>query len=127
MFELFRGKESYLSAIKNMDIDDLNEYLKHEEKEELIHSEALLEIQKNASTISVLESLYVGINERRNGYATDMLQEYLRKVKNDCFVLLAEKSNDNEFFKIQNFYKAHGFVVIDEDDILSVMYKKNWN
>lgn len=126
MFELFRGKESYLAAIKNMDYDNLAEYLIHEEKESILNDSHIIEIKKNASTISVLESIYVGVSERRNGYATDMLLEYLRKVKNDCFVLLAEKSNDTEEFKIQNFYKSHGFVVIDEDDIFSVMYKKNW-
>ena len=126
MFELFRGKESYLAAIKNMDYDDLAEYLIHEEKESILNDSHIIEIKKNASTISVLESIYVGVSERRNGYATDMLLEYLRKVKNDCVVLLAEKSNDTEEFKIQNFYKSHGFVVIDEDDIFSVMYKKNW-
>lgn len=126
MFELFRGKESYLSAIKNMDYDDLKEYLIHEEKECILETPEIMDIEKNASTISVLESVYVGINERRNGYATDMILEYLRKVRNDCVVLLAEKSNDTDEFKIQNFYKTHGFIVIDEDDVFSVMYKKSW-
>lgn len=127
MFELFRGKESYLSAIKNMDVDELDNYLILEERSCVLDHEYIKEIKKNASTISILESIYVGKNERQQGLASDMMQEYLRKVKNDCFLLLAEKSGDTEIFKIQSFYKKYGFIVIDEDDIFSIMYKKNWN
>lgn len=126
MFDLFRGKESYLSAITNMDFDDLKEYLIHEEKEAVLTNPHILEIKKNAATISCLESVYVGINERRQGYATDMISEYMRKVKNDCLILLAEKSNDSENFKIKEFYSKHGFIEIEECDIFTIMYKKRW-
>lgn len=123
-FELSRGNYNYLKALKNIDIEEVDNYLKKEEMEDIFKTEGYNEI-KDKALFSILESVYVLPEDRGDGIGTDMVYEYLRKVKADVYILLADVSNDTDKFSVERFYNQFGFKTIYQDEIFPIMVKTN--
>lgn len=121
-FEIKRGQYNYLLAEKNLEIEDVIEYLKKEEMEAIFEVEMFKKIRKE-NVFSILSSVYVHPDEREQGFATDMMYEYLKKVKANVYILLADVSNDSDEFSIEKFYNKFGFKTIYQDEIFPIMVK----
>ncbi|MBM26364.1 MAG: hypothetical protein CL760_11960 [Chloroflexi bacterium] len=117
------GKESYLFAETNLDIETVRLYLEDEQKQDFFKTEIFKKLEKESSPISVLCDLYVGVSERQNGFAKSLMFNYFKDVKSKYHLLVTNKTNDSKRFQIEEFYKEYGFEVVLEDREFSVMLK----
>lgn len=122
-YKIEEKNSHYLMALKNLDIEDLEKYLVKEDFEMFLNSKEFNEIKKINGIFSILESIYVKPESRKNGFAKSMMYQYLKEVKANCYVLLADVTSDTKDFSIEKFYKEFGFKTIYYD-CFALMIKK---
>lgn len=122
-YKIEKENSHYLMALKNLDIYDLEKYLINEGFESFIYTEHFRKIKENSKIFSILESIYVKPENRNQGLAKSMMLKYLKEVKANTYILLADITSDTDTFSIEDFYKEFGYKTIFYD-CFALMKKK---
>lgn len=99
----------YLRAVDCVYKIDLEEYLISHFRQEVFETEEWKAL-KETDSISILKSIQIEERERKKGYGTKLMKEYLSKVEGNCIVLIADESRSGK--TLPNFYKIFGFEIV---------------